>query len=495
MVLLPVLGATLGLAFALILSILVFPKLDSVCTLPMPPLRSYFLGHAAEFVHVAHIRSTFMRWFQEFGDIFQIWIVHRRVVITSHPTDVTLILAKSDIFARPPAQTSLFNDLQPDNFQTMQRSVHRLHRLRIRDAFSDKTVSAYSSVVSKAVQSLINRLTTMKHAKINLTPHLADTTFQVLLEAVLGSSVSPSERVCFQHSSKAFLTQLFIEYCTYPLRRIFAFLGVRRHLFRQHKLVKQFATKLIENRENETEEERAKRAFDVLDVIQELNPSNRSQQVSNIAMFAIAGFESSSEAIAWAIYEISGHPEVVTKIQNEVEEVMGDAETITYEHAQRMKYLTQCWQETLRLHPTAGFLLRVTTRDVTLPGTQVNIPKGVQVGALIAASQRHPKFVTSHPDEFRPERWSNSDARLEQAFVPFSCGPERCPGRALANFECVVILASLYRKFDISLACRREEVRGISDWTERARTKAAGVPDDEYSWSLPVRLSLRTKAN
>ena len=79
--------------------------------------------------------------------------------------------------------------------------------------------------------------------------------------------------------------------------------------------------------------------------------------------------------------------------------------------------------------------------------------------------------------------------------MPFSCGPERCPGRALADFECVAILASVYRKFEVTLACERADVVGISDWTERARTKAPGVRDDEFSWSLPVRLRLRSMAN
>ncbi len=473
------------------IALMVLAKIDSSCPLPMPPLRSYIFGHAIDFFDVKHLRTTFMRWYKQFGDVFQIWIIHRRVVITAHPADVATILGKPSLFTRPPAQTAVFNELQPSNFQTMDRAVHRAHRVRFRNAFSDEAIASYSEIVSNATNHLIKRLRSANGQIVDLTPELADTTLFVLLKAVLGSQTSAHERREFQNASRSFLTELFIDYCIYPVRRIFSFVGARRHLHQNHRVVKQFANKLLVNRENETEKERQARHFDIMDVIREMSKSNRDQQISNIAMFAIAGFESSSEAIAWGIYEITGRPEVVAKIRQEIDMVMGDRTTMTYDDVRNMRYIHQCWLETIRLHPAAGLLLRVATRDTELPGSRIHIPKGVQVGALIAGSQRHPDFVPN-PDAFMPERWVKpNQPTLAQVSVPFSCGPERCPGQALADFECVAILASIFREFDVRLACARHEVVGISDWTQRARTRAPGKLHDNYSCSLPVQLSER----
>ena len=484
-------GSILCFSAVLLVALLILPKIDSSCPLPMPPLRSYIFGHVVDFLQVKHIRATFMRWNHQFGDVFQIWIVHRRVVVTAHPADVATILGKPFSFIRPPAQTKIFNELQPGNFQTMDRAIHRAHRIRFREAFSEGSIISYSKIVLDSVEDLVQRMRSFEGEVVNLTPELADTTLRILLEAVLGSKVSDRERNEFKRASRSFLSELFVDYCIYPLRRVFSFLGVRRNLFRNHKSVIEFAKKLLENREKEAPQNKAARPFDVLDVIRELDKTNREQQVSNIAMFAIAGFESSSEAIAWAIYEITGRPEVVSRIRKEVDSIMCERTLMTHEDVRSMCYIRQCWLETLRLHPAAGLLLRVANRDTILPGSHIFVPEGVQVAAFIAGSQRHEKFVPN-PSEFLPERWTAENrASLIQVSVPFSCGPERCPGKTLADFECVAIIASIFREFEVELACPRHEVVGISDWTERARTRAPGNLLDDYSWSLPVQMRKR----
>jgi len=148
-------------------------------------------------------------------------------------------------------------------------------------------------------------------------------------------------------------------------------------------------------------------------------------------MFAIAGFESSSESLAWALFE------VYKKIQTEIARVLGYRSHVSYQDYQKLAYLKCVWKETLRLHPAAGFLLRVATLDTTLWCV--------------------------------PERWADENSVVHNALLSFSCGPERRPGRPLADFEGVIILAQLFRAFNIKLGCEREEIVGISDWTERAK--------------------------
>lgn len=485
-----VFAAIAGAVLSFVVIFVVMPKIDNACELPMPNLPSYWLGHAWQFLNIKTLLSTNMQWFRELGDVFQIWIVHRQVVVTANPEDVVHILGKPAIFARPPAQVALFNDLQHDNLQTMPRELHRMHRKRLREAFNPSTVRSFAGVVSRSASNLVKRLDDLCDRPVNFTPHLADTTFAVLLEAVLGSRMDCDQRAKFAAASHSLLRELLIEYFTYPLRRIFAFTGVRRQLWSRHRAVLAFAEQLVNTRTKETSMEREKRAYDVMDVIMELDPTNRTRQIGNAAIFAIAGFESSSEAIAWAVYEICGAPEVARKIRIELDQVLGDKADLCYDDVQNLHFLRKAWKETLRLHPASGFMLRVAQKDAVLPGSRVHIPAGVQVGVLIAGAQRNPKYIAD-PDQFRPQRW---DGHIPPAaFVPFSCGPERCPGQALADYECVAILAAIFRRFDVQLACERDDIVGISDWTERARGPAPSTPTGDTSWTLPVRFTRRSR--
>lgn len=483
-----------GFLVALVVAVDVMPKIHSECKLPMPALPSYLFGHAREFLDTAHLLRRNMAWFRELGEVFQIWIVHRRVVVTANPADVKQILGSPDAFARPTAQTVLFNDLAPENFQTMPRKLHKLHRTRLRDVLSPKTLCAMHNVVSRVARGLVDRLASAgaAGAHVNLTPHLADTTFQVLLEAGLGSFMNAADRAQFAKDANALLTELFAEYFTYPLRKLLWFTGIRRRMFRQNTICRTAAAKLLRAREEETAAARAARPEDILDVIRELSPDDEAQQVCNTTMFCIAGFESSSEALAWAMYEVAARPSVLTEIRAELDEVIGDR-PVEYDDVAKLTYLQCVWKETLRLHPASGLLLRRAEKDTTLPGSRVFIPAGVQVGALIAGAQRHPGTV-SNPDAFQPERWLPGRRGPAGAFVPFSCGPEKCPGQSLGNHEGVVILAELYRALDVELTCPKEAIVGISDWTERARGPDPSKGAGDLSWTVPVRVTPRSVA-
>ena len=73
---------------------LVLPKLDSSCILPMPKLGSYLLSHAVHFLDVPYLHRVQMAWFCELGDVFQLWIVQHRVVVSASPDNVTTILGR-----------------------------------------------------------------------------------------------------------------------------------------------------------------------------------------------------------------------------------------------------------------------------------------------------------------------------------------------------------------------------------------------------------------
>ncbi len=81
------------------------------------------------------------------------------------------------------------------------------------------------------------------------------------------------------------------------------------------------------------------------------------------------------------MYEMSQHPDVLAKLQQEVDSIL-QGSVPTSESIAKMKYMTMVINETLRLHPVAPVVRRQAMSDITIHG--YSVPKGVYFSALLA---------------------------------------------------------------------------------------------------------------
>src|SRR5258706_15678644 len=120
----------------------------------------------------------------------------------------------------------------------------------------------------------------------------------------------------------------------------------------------------------------------------------------------------------------------------------------------------------MRLRPVAPLFFLEALDDTVI--TDVEIPKGVTIVLLI----RPPAVDAANfgaPDEFRPARWvdpgATSGAHDPGAHQPFGSGPRICPGRTLALLEMKLILAMLYRSFDVERVGVAADVKEVFSFT------------------------------
>ncbi|KAK4411614.1 cytochrome [Sesamum angolense] len=134
----------------------------------------------------------------------------------------------------------------------------------------------------------------------------------------------------------------------------------------------------------------------------------------------IAGVDTSATAIEWALSELIRHPQVMKKLQNELETVVGLDHMVEESHLDKLEYLDFVVKETLRLHPVVPLLIpHESTDDCVIDG--FHIPKGSRTMVNIWAIGRDPK-VWSDPEVFKPERFigSNIDLRGHNfQLIPF----------------------------------------------------------------------------
>jgi len=155
----------------------------------------------------------------------------------------------------------------------------------------------------------------------------------------------------------------------------------------------------------------------------------------------IAGSNTISNTLAWALYEVAMHPEVETRLHAEADEVLGGRPAGLPDVA-RLDYTRRVVTETLRKRTQGLFLAKVTTRPAVLGGYA--IPANATVIYSFHALNHDPAL---HPDpeRFDPGRWLPDRAIQisKGAFMPFAVGPHSCIAEHFAWTEMVITLATV----------------------------------------------------
>ncbi|XP_074288278.1 cytochrome P450 76AD1-like [Silene latifolia] len=167
-----------------------------------------------------------------------------------------------------------------------------------------------------------------------------------------------------------------------------------------------------------------------------------------------AGTDTTASTLEWAMAELVKNPNIMTKVQNEFQQVLGNnCSLIKESDIPNLPYLQAIIKETFRLHPPTVFLLpRKAEVDVGLYG--YTVPKNAQILVNLWAIGRDPK-IWSHPEVFLPERFVGSTIDYKGRdfeLLPFGAGRRICPGLGFANRMLSLMLANLLHSFDWKLA-------------------------------------------
>lgn len=172
------------------------------------------------------------------------------------------------------------------------------------------------------------------------------------------------------------------------------------------------------------------------------------EMLDQVAIFFLAGHETSASALAWALYLVANAPEVQDRIHGELDAVMGQR-AIELADMKRLPFTRDVFRETLRLYPPVPMMVRETVQPETFR------KRPIKAGSMFILSpwhlQRHER-LWQNPDAFDPDRWQRADEKDSQrnAYMPFSAGPRVCSGAGFAMMEGVLLLASLLHRYRFS---------------------------------------------
>lgn len=180
------------------------------------------------------------------------------------------------------------------------------------------------------------------------------------------------------------------------------------------------------------------------------------EMVDQVAIFFLAGHETSASALAWALYLLARYPEWQEKVAAEAREVM-DPGKIYFSTVSKLRISRDVFRESMRLYPPVPMMVR----EASCPETfrKRDVPKGSQIVLSPWHLHRHER-MWNDPDAFDPARFSTENGKecLRKAYIPFSAGQRVCTGSAFAMIEGPLILSLLVRAFRFEVVEGREPV-------------------------------------
>ncbi len=174
-----------------------------------------------------------------------------------------------------------------------------------------------------------------------------------------------------------------------------------------------------------------------------------AEMVDQVAIFFLAGHETSASALAWALYLLACDPDWQAAVAAEAQAVLGrDGDPPALGQVARLTAARDVFREALRLYPPVPMMVRTAARAERFRGRAV--APGAQVVLSPWHLHRHARFW-DRPDVFDPARWQTPAGRrsARDAYIPFSAGPRVCPGAGFAMAEGPLLLALLLRALEV----------------------------------------------
>ena len=180
---------------------------------------------------------------------------------------------------------------------------------------------------------------------------------------------------------------------------------------------------------------------------------------SNAFLLFVAALDTTSSTLTYAMHFLLKYPELQEKVRDEINEVVGSSDKITFEHIQEMKYLEKFILETLRkAHPFGSIFERVCTMDYQIPGTNYVIRKGEVISfSLLYEKMKIENDSFYNPVEFDPENFNPFNNPDNFSALAFGQGPRNCVGKRYAMLTMKLALAHILRSSRVTRTTNTRE--------------------------------------
>jgi cytochrome P450 len=381
--------------------------------------------------------------YEEFGPIFSLRLLHSRVVFMLGPeANHFVTVAQPENFHW---RESSFGDLIPllgDGLLTVDEDYHDRARAIMMPAFHREQVAAATEAMTVEADGAIAVLPVGE--VVDVYEWMRSLAMRIAMRALLG--LDPDEAGKGAAAAEHFERALGYYGIDFHLRLVRGPGSPWRTLVRSRAVLDEIVFDEIARRRAHPDSGRR----DILSLLvaargaggEEFSDREIRDQVMTL-MFA--GHDTSTSTLTFMLHELARHPEVVRRLQEEQDRVLGAASPSAQQLEKEMPYLDMVLDEVLRLYPPAWIGPRRAIREFEFSGCTV--PRDAYVNYCSWASHRLPE-VFPEPEAFIPERFTRErKAALPRgAYVPFGGGSRICIGKRFGQTEVKLVATKLLQR-------------------------------------------------
>nr|P10611.3 RecName: Full=Cytochrome P450 4A4; AltName: Full=CYPIVA4; AltName: Full=Cytochrome P450-P-2; AltName: Full=Prostaglandin omega-hydroxylase; Flags: Precursor [Oryctolagus cuniculus] len=429
---------------------------------PCPPFH-WLLGHSREFQNDQELERI-QKWVEKFPGACPWWLSGNKArLLVYDPDYLKVILGRSD--PKAPRNYKLMTPWIGYGLLLLDGQTWFQHRRMLTPAFHYDILKPYVGLMVDSVQIMLDRWEQLisQDSSLEIFQHVSLMT----LDTIMKCAFSYQGSVQLDRNSHSYIQAIndLNNLVFYRARNVFHQsdflyrLSPEGRLFhRACQLAHEHTDRVIQQRkaqlqqEGELEKVRRKRRLDFLDVLlfaKMENGSSLSDQDlrAEVDTFMFEGHDTTASGVSWIFYALATHPEHQHRCREEIQGLLGDGASITWEHLDQMPYTTMCIKEALRLYPPVPSVTRQLSKPVTFPDGR-SLPKGVILFLSIYGLHYNPK-VWQNPEVFDPFRFAPDSAYHSHAFLPFSGGARNCIGKQFAMRELKVAVALTLVRFEL----------------------------------------------
>ncbi|XP_075157456.1 cytochrome P450 4d2-like isoform X2 [Haematobia irritans] len=437
----------------------------------------------------------------EYGKIYRFWVFHQMHLRVADPKFVEAILSSQQHITKSSFYDFLVDWLGRGLLMSNGKKWHSRRKI-ITPAFHFKILEQFVDIFDQQSAIMVNKLQTKADGKtvVNMFPVVCGMALVSLAEAAMGVKVNAQENPDFEYvKALNYVSMVMSKRFVNPSQRtplLFRLTSpkVYKETQRCIDVMHKFTTEVIEKRRDALEaalkdgtyqttpsaddqDYGCKLRMAFLDVL--LQSTINGEPLSNedireeVDTFMFEGHDTTTSAISFALYLIARHPEVQTRLIEEITEIVGKDrnKAVSFRDLQDMKYLECVIKETLRLYPSVPAVGREILEDVVLGG--IKIPSQTNIILSFSVIMRDPEYFPD-PDAFKPERFFNDGepgASISPfLFTPFSAGPRNCIGQRFAMLEMKSAISKMLRYYE--LLPLGPEVRRLTNIVMRSKNGA-----------------------
>ncbi|KIM86964.1 hypothetical protein PILCRDRAFT_815408 [Piloderma croceum F 1598] len=201
------------------------------------------------------------------------------------------------------------------------------------------------------------------------------------------------------------------------------------------------------------------------------HPMSEEEVIAQMTSLIVAGYNTTSITLTWALIELARNQSVQTKLREELTCQYRNAGDPTYDQfINGLPYLDAVTNEVLRMHSGSWETIRVAAKDDVIPLSVpiqtadnktvdcISVTAGQVVSIPIRSANRSERFWGTDAKEFKPERWIEGDMQGDMTkiqgyrhLLSFGDGPRMCLGKPFALAAFKATLSVLVRNFAFEL--------------------------------------------